>query len=126
MSESEPPTSNAPSNPPSTKTDATADAKELRRLRSDFDRKGSQIKMFANADASLLGLGTQILSEVLAGVALGWGADALLGTERRWIVVGSITGVVVAMVTLTRTAMRLTARQKLEDARKRAKHPPTT
>ena len=81
--------------------------------------------MFANADASLLGLGTQILSEVLAGVALGWGADALLGTERRWIVVGSITGVVVAMVTLTRTAMRLTARQKLEDARKRAKHPPT-
>ena len=82
--------------------------------------------MFANADASLLGLGTQILSEVLAGVALGWGADALLGTERRWIVVGSITGVVVAMVTLTRTAMRLTARQKLEDARKRAKHPPTT
>ena len=126
MSESEPPTSNAPSNPPSTKTDATADAKELRRLRSDFDRKGSQIKMFANADASLFGLGTQILSEVLAGVALGWGADALLGTERRWIVVGSITGVVVAMVTLTRTAMRLTARQKLEDAHKRAKHPPTT
>ena len=125
MSESEPPTSNTPSNPPSTKAEVNADAKELRRLRSDFDRKGSQVKMFANADASLLGLGTQILSEVLAGVALGWGADALLGTERRWIVVGSITGVVVAMVTLTRTAMRLTARQKLEDARKRAKHPPT-
>ncbi len=126
MSESETPISDTPPNAPSTNADATADAKELRRLRSDFDRKGSQIKMFANADASLFGLGTQILSEVLAGVALGWGADALLGTERRWIVVGSITGVVVAMVTLARTAMRLTARQKLEDAQRRAKHPPTT
>jgi F0F1-type ATP synthase assembly protein I len=59
------------------------------------------------ADASLLGLGTQMMSEVAAGVLLGLGADYLLDTKNRWVVVGSITGVVVAMWTLVRVAMRL-------------------
>lgn len=59
------------------------------------------------ADASLLGLGTQMMSEVAAGVLLGLGADYLLDTRNRWVVVGSIMGVVVAMWTLIRVAMRL-------------------
>jgi predicted metal-binding membrane protein len=59
------------------------------------------------ADASLLGLGTQMMSEVAAGVLLGLGADYLLDTKNRWVVVGSIAGVVVAMWTLVRVAMRL-------------------
>ena len=59
------------------------------------------------ADASLLGLGTQMMSEVAAGVLLGLGADYLLGTQNRWVVVGSIAGVVVSMWTLIRVAMRL-------------------
>ncbi len=59
------------------------------------------------SDASLLGLGTQMMSEVAAGVLLGLGADYLLGTQNRWVVVGSIGGVVVSMWTLIRVAMRL-------------------
>jgi predicted metal-binding membrane protein len=59
------------------------------------------------ADASLLALGTQMMSEVAAGVLLGLGADYLLDTKNRWVVVGSIAGVVVAMWTLVRVAMRL-------------------
>lgn len=48
-----------------------------------------------------------MMSEVAAGVLLGLGADYLLDTKNRWVVVGSITGVVVAMWTLVRVAMRL-------------------
>ncbi len=87
-----------------------SDAAELRRLRASLERKGPAIRLFGNTDASLFALGTQIMSEVIAGVALGWGADALLGTHRKWIVVGSIAGVVVAMVTIGRTAVKLSRR----------------
>lgn len=62
----------------------------------------------SGTDASLIGLGAQVASEVAAGVLLGLGADHLLGTERRWLIVGSLVGVAVAMWTLIRTAMRLT------------------
>ncbi|MFM7134718.1 MAG: AtpZ/AtpI family protein [Planctomycetota bacterium] len=61
----------------------------------------------SGTDASLVGLGMQVASEVAAGVLLGLGADHLLGTERRWLIVGSLVGVLVAMWTLIRTAMRL-------------------
>ena len=61
---------------------------------------------FSTVDASLLGLGTQMMSEVIAGVLLGYGIDYILGTRNRWIVVGSIAGVVVAMATVLRMAMR--------------------
>jgi F0F1-type ATP synthase assembly protein I len=54
----------------------------------------------------MLGLGSQMLSEVVAGVLLGYGIDYMLGTRNRWIVVGSIAGVVVAMVTVFRIALR--------------------
>lgn len=54
----------------------------------------------------------QVASEVAAGVLLGIGADHLLGTERRWVVVGSLVGVAVAMWTLLRTAIRLSARDR--------------
>jgi len=54
----------------------------------------------------MLGLGSQMLSEVVAGVLLGYGIDYMLGTRNRWIVVGAIAGVVVAMVTVFRIALR--------------------
>ena len=65
------------------------------------------MSLFRSVDASLLGLGTQMLSEVAAGVLLGLGADYMLGTKNRWVVVGSIMGVVVAMWTVIRVAMKL-------------------
>lgn len=70
-----------------------------------------------------------MMSEVAAGVLLGLGADYLLDTKNRWVVVGSIAGVVVAMWTLIRVAMRLQradpmlrkgkAREPLEKERQR-------
>jgi F0F1-type ATP synthase assembly protein I len=47
-----------------------------------------------------------MMSEVVAGVLLGLGLDYMLGTRNRWVVVGSIAGVAVAMVTVVRVAMR--------------------
>jgi F0F1-type ATP synthase assembly protein I len=61
---------------------------------------------FSSVDASMLGLGSQMMSEVVAGVLLGLGLDYMLGTRNRWVVVGSIAGVAVAMVTVVRVAMR--------------------
>jgi F0F1-type ATP synthase assembly protein I len=59
------------------------------------------------ADASMMGLGTQIFSEVIAGVVLGLGTDYLLGTKGRWVVVGAIVGVCVAMWTMIRIALNM-------------------
>jgi hypothetical protein len=39
-------------------------------------------------------------------VLLGYGLDYLLGTKNRWIVVGSIAGIAVAMVTVFRLALK--------------------
>jgi F0F1-type ATP synthase assembly protein I len=65
-----------------------------------------QKAFFTSVDASLLGLGSQMMSEVAAGVLLGYGLDYLLGTKNRWIVVGSIAGIAVAMVTVFRLALK--------------------
>ena len=65
------------------------------------------MRFLQSVDASLLGLGTQMLSEVAAGVLLGLAADYMLGTKNRWVVVGSIAGVIVSMWTVVRVAMRL-------------------
>lgn len=47
-----------------------------------------------------------MLSEVVAGVLLGYGLDYMLGTSKRWVVVGAIAGVAVSMVTVFRVALR--------------------
>jgi F0F1-type ATP synthase assembly protein I len=63
-------------------------------------------RFFSSVDASMLGLGSQMLSEVVAGILLGYGLDYMLGTQKRWVVVGAIAGVAVAMVTVFRIALR--------------------
>ena len=65
-----------------------------------------QKAFFTSVDASLLGLGSQMMSEGAAGVLLGYGLDYRLGTKNRWIVVGSIAGIAVAMVTVFRLALK--------------------
>lgn len=78
------------------------------------------IKGFSASEASLLGLGTQMLSEVAAGILLGLAADYMLGTHNRWIVVGSIVGVAVAMWTVIRTTIRMSKRDAADRARRAA------
>jgi len=58
-------------------------------------------------NAALIGLGVQAGSEFAAAVLLGLGADYLLGTKNRWVVVGAVVGVLVAMWSMIRVAMRL-------------------
>ena len=81
------------------------------------------MRFLQSVDASLLGLGTQMLSEVAAGVVLGIAADYLLGTKNRWVVVGSIAGVIVAMWTVVRVAMRLQAPRREPPVRKSTDQP---
>ena len=81
------------------------------------------MRFLQSVDASLLGLGTQMLSEVAAGVLLGIAADYLLGTKNRWVVVGSIAGVIVAMWTVVRVAMRLQAPRREPPVRKSTDQP---
>lgn len=76
------------------------------------------MRFMQSVDASLLGLGTQMLSEVAAGVLLGIAADYLLGTKNRWVVVGSIMGVIVAMWTVIRVALRLQAPRRRPPAQR--------
>jgi F0F1-type ATP synthase assembly protein I len=75
--------------------------------RTNEPSRGRGMRFLQSVDASLIGLGTQMLSEVAAGVLIGYGLDYMLGTKNRWIVVGSIAGVVVAMWTVVRVAIRL-------------------
>ena len=53
-----------------------------------------------------------MVSEVVAGVLIGIGVDYMLDTKGRWVVVGSIGGVIVAMWTIVRVAMRLQAQPR--------------
>ena len=68
----------------------------------------------------MLGLGSQMLSEVVAGVLLGYGLDYMLGTSKRWVVVGSIAGVAVAMVTVFRIALKPQTPRRQAPGSKRA------
>ncbi len=52
-----------------------------------------------------------MLSEVGAGVLLGLGADYMLETKGRWVTVGALTGVAVAMYSIFRMAMKLSPRK---------------
>ena len=54
-----------------------------------------------------------MMSEVAAGVLLGLGLDYIFGTKNRWVVVGSIAGVAVAMVTVFRLALKSSPPRRL-------------
>ena len=55
----------------------------------------------------MLGLGWQMTAEVIAGAALGWGADRLFGTAPKGVTVGALVGVAVATYSLVRGGLRL-------------------
>lgn len=72
----------------------------------------------------MLGLGWQMTAEVIAGAALGWGADHLLGTAPKGVMVGSLVGVAVAIYSLVRGGLRLYKAVDRADAmRRKARQP---
>ena len=54
----------------------------------------------------LSGMGIELASHILAGVLLGWLLDKLFKTAPVWLVVGSITGLVVGMAEFIRSALK--------------------
>ena len=65
----------------------------------------------------LAGLGGTMASEIAAGTLIGWGLDRLFGTRPTLLIIGSILGVVVGLVTFTRKAMVETRRAGREASR---------
>lgn len=55
----------------------------------------------------MFGIGWMSASEAIAGLALGWLVDRVLGTAPWGLIVGGVTGVAVGMWTLVRRAVQL-------------------
>lgn len=53
----------------------------------------------------LAGMGFEFISQVVAGMLLGWLVDKALGSGPTWLVVGTIAGVLVAITQMIRTAV---------------------
>ncbi len=51
-------------------------------------------------------MGIELASHILAGLLIGWLLDKWLGTEPVWLIVGTITGVVVGMTDFIRAALK--------------------
>ena len=71
----------------------------------------------------LLGLGLTFSGELVAGLLIGWGLDILLDTDRVFLIIGTILGLVVASVSFFRTARRAN-RESLERIQDRKKSKP--
>jgi len=51
-------------------------------------------------------MGWTLASEIIAGAAIGWGLDWLLGTKPTLLIIGTVAGVVIGMLTFIRAATR--------------------
>jgi len=54
----------------------------------------------------LLGLGLTFSGELVAGLLIGWGLDELLGTDRIFLVIGTIAGLLVGTIGFFRAARK--------------------
>ena len=54
----------------------------------------------------LLGMGLTFSGELVAGLLLGWGLDVLLGTERVFLIIGTVAGLLVGTIGFFRAAKR--------------------
>ena len=72
----------------------------------------------------LSGLGVEFASQVVAGLLLGLFIDHQFGTRPRWILIGTVAGLLVGMSTMLRSAIKANKRA-LEETRKRQDEDPT-
>jgi len=54
----------------------------------------------------LLGMGLTFSGELVAGLLIGWGLDELLGTERVFLIIGTVAGLLVGTIGFFRAAKR--------------------
>ena len=62
-------------------------------------------------------VGWTLVCEIIAGMVLGYGIDWLVGTDRVFLVIGAIVGVLVGMAGFIRSA--LAENRRMERERKR-------
>ena len=70
----------------------------------------------------LLGMGLTFSGELVAGLLLGWGLDVLLGTERVFLIIGTIAGLLVGTIGFFRGAKRAN-NEALRQINERKKQP---
>ena len=61
-------------------------------------------------------VGWTLLCEILAGMAIGWGLDWLFGTEKVFLIIGALTGILVGMIGFIRSS--LAENRRMEQIRK--------
>jgi F0F1-type ATP synthase assembly protein I len=81
--------------------------------------------ILTGSDAAMLGIGMQMLSEVVAGVLIGLALHHFFGLSKLWIVFGGVFGVVVAMWTVIRFAIRMEKRERASKAKSAGSDKPT-
>ena len=64
----------------------------------------------------LAGMGWTLVTELIAGMLFGWGLDWAFGTEKVFIIVGAIVGLLVGLSSFIRAA--LAENRRLEQERK--------
>lgn len=62
----------------------------------------------------LSGLGFTMASEIVAGLLIGWLVDVLVGTKDTWIIVGTIIGLIVALISAIKIGLSAN-RQALDE-----------
>jgi len=70
----------------------------------------------------LASMGGTMASEILAGTLIGWGIDAIFDTKPTWIVIMTIAGVFVGMVTFVRSALKESRKAGLTGRNVAARH----
>ncbi len=64
----------------------------------------------------LMGMGWTLVTEVAAGLLLGWGVDWIFGYDKVFLIVGAIVGLLVGMFSFIRSGMA--ENRRLEQERK--------
>ena len=63
-------------------------------------------------------MGWTLVCEIIAGILLGMGVDWLAGTNRVFLIVGAIAGLIVGMTSFIRSAMKENRRLAREQKRR--------
>ncbi len=83
--------------------------------------KSTRVQRDERVGWRMVSVGMQVSSEAIAGALLGWLVDWWMGHQQHWgLLIGGILGIVVALVTLIRTAWKLNQEMDRTDAQDRA------
>ena len=84
-------------------------------------KKASQTAQDRNRAWRAMDMGMTLVAEVIAGVAIGWAIDWALDFDKTFVVIGAIGGVLVAMTSFIRSALKENRRLEAERKQKNSK-----